>query len=407
MASPGPRPERPSSLRSITLAVFAFVILSVGTLRAAERGLQRYFEGAVAGALKVRPAEGSVSQQIREGVAALLEGSPWTRIGGVEVRALVIGADGTLLYPLGRRGGGPEQADPRAVFHEAARVLPASADVAVELPLGGPLSGAILALYGTLLVQLLFLQYRRATRRERQRIEEAVAARNEAAERAAKIEGELERVRSRLAEVEPSERAHADEIRRLQGERGELVARLRELAARESELRAQASRASELDQERQSLEELLEEAMEDLGQKDAEIQSLQDRLRSAARATPAGSARQRAAEHLGRRLRTLYKALDFDERAIQDLLALGDETLRLRAEEAVKRLCDEPETAAVRRKVGGLPAGLAVFELAFAGKGRIYYARGEGGRHRILAVGAKNTQNADLEYLARSGRGPS
>jgi plasmid stabilization system protein ParE len=201
--------------------------------------------------------------------------------------------------------------------------------------------------------------------------------------------------------VEPSERAHADEIRRLQGERGDLANKLRELAEREAELRAQASRSSELDQERQSLEELLEEAMEDLGQKDSEIQSLQDRLRSAARAGPAGSARQRAAEHLGRRLRTLYKSVEFDERAIQDLLALGDETLRLRAEEAVKRLADEPEAASVRRKVGGLPPHLSIFELGFAGKGRIYYVRAENGRHRILAVGAKNSQNADLEYLSR------
>ena len=35
---------------------------------------------------------------------------------------------------------------------------------------------------------------------------------------------------------------------------------------------------------------------------------------SARRASQAGSARQRAAEHLGRRLRTLYRRIEFDER---------------------------------------------------------------------------------------------
>ncbi len=401
MATAGPSPERPTSFRSIYLAVFAFVVLSVVTLLAAERGLQSHFEGAVAAAAKVRPADGSVSQQIRERVGALIGDSAWTRIWGVEVRTLVIGNDGTLLYPLGPRGEGPGQEDPTSASREAARVLPARTDVAVELPLGALLSGAILVLYGAILIQLLFLHHRRGERLERQRIEAAVAARNEAAERAAKIEGELERVRTRLGEVEPSERAHADEIQRLQTERGELAGKLRDLAEREAELRARASRTSELDQERQSLEELLEEAMEDLGQKDAEIQSLQDRLRRAARAGPAGGARQRAAEHLGRRLRTLYKGLDFDERAIQDLLVLGDESLRLRAEEAIKRLADGSDAASVRRKVGGLPAHLSIYELGFAGKGRIYYLRGENRRHRVLAVGGKNSQNADLEYLSR------
>ena len=55
----------------------------------------------------------------------------------------------------------------------------------------------------------------------------------------------------------------------------------------------------------------------------------------------------------------------------------------------------------MRRKVGGLPNHLAIFELGFAGKGRIYYARGEARPYRVLAVGGKASQKADLEYLSR------
>jgi hypothetical protein len=44
---------------------------------------------------------------------------------------------------------------------------------------------------------------------------------------------------------------------------------------------------------------------------------------------------------------------------------------------------------------------LAIFELGFAGKGRIYYQRGEVRRYRILTIGAKNSQKTDLEYLSR------
>jgi chromosome segregation ATPase len=237
-------------------------------------------------------------------------------------------------------------------------------------------------------------------RREGLRLTAAVAARDASAERAREIETELGRIQERLRKVEPGERAQAEEIRRLENERESLRRKLEQLAEREAELRAGAARASELDEERRALEDLLEEAVEDLSVKEREIQDLQGRLERAARA-PASRGRGRAAEHLERRLRTLYKSVEFDDRVVQDLLALGDETQRLRAEEGIRRLADDPETAAIRRKVGGLPPQLSIFELGFAGKGRIYYTRGRQQRYRVLAIGAKNTQKTDLEYLSR------
>ena len=44
---------------------------------------------------------------------------------------------------------------------------------------------------------------------------------------------------------------------------------------------------------------------------------------------------------------------------------------RTRAEEGIKKLDDSPDTASIRRKVGGLPPQLSIFELGFAGKGQI------------------------------------
>ena len=68
------------------------------------------------------------------------------------------------------------------------------------------------------------------------------------------------------------------------------------------------------------------------------------------------------------------------------------------------RLSDDSDHAAVRRKVGGLPPHLSIFELGFAGKGRIYFTQGRQRRFRVLSVGAKNTQKTDLEYLSRLPR---
>ena len=44
---------------------------------------------------------------------------------------------------------------------------------------------------------------------------------------------------------------------------------------------------------------------------------------------------------------------------------------------------------------------LSIFELGFAGKGRIYYGRAARSGYRVLAIGAKNSQQKDLEYLSR------
>jgi DNA repair exonuclease SbcCD ATPase subunit len=211
-------------------------------------------------------------------------------------------------------------------------------------------------------------------------------------------------VRDRLREVEPAERAQAAEIDALEQERVDLHAKLRELAEREGQLRAHASRAGELEDERQALEELLDEALHDVSSKDAEIATLQDRLKNEdKRQTAQSKGRSREAERLAKRFGALYRNLEVDDRAIADLVALGDESQKLRAEEVLKRLDDDPDTAAVRRKVGGLPPHLSIFELGFAGKGRIYYMRSERGGYRVLAIGGKATQKQDLEYLSRVG----
>ena len=391
--------DRLASFRVTYAAIFAYVLLCVASVMGADALLSNHFERAVATAIRVRPTVGPVVPQIQEQVSRAVHDSIWVKIGRVRVNAFVLGADATPLYLGMRSMPPPPSSDPNRWLEEAARVLPASADVVVSVPLDSVLAVAILVIYGTVLVQGLFLYNRAVARREEARITAAIEARDSSAGRAGAIQGELDRVRQRLREVEPSEQAHAQEIHALDKERTALRRKLDDLTERQTELRVSASRATELEDESRALEELLDEAMEDLGQKEETIQSLQDRLKRASRSAP--SSRGRAAEQLARRMRTLYKNLEIDDRAIQDLVALRDETMKLKAEEGVKRLVEDPESATVRRKVGGLPPQLSIFELGFAGKGRIYYTRGRQHRYRVLAIGAKNTQKTDLEYLSR------
>jgi hypothetical protein len=417
LATPGEAPAlraaRPSQasrlagFRVTYVAIFSFVVLYLLSVQVVQDLLGAHFQGAVREAVRVSPLDGPIVPQIQTRLARLLRGSPWIRWGGVEVTANVIGADGqTPIYVGGANlvPPPPPAGGFDAAMREAIDLLPPIADVSVSVPHGSLLSGGLLVGYGALLLSGLFLYQRGVARREDERMAAAVAARDEAAIRARSIEGELESVRQRLRAVEPAERSQAAAVRELQAEREQLRQKLAELAEREAQLRSGAERGAELAQEHQALEDLLEEALADVGQKDREIQTLQDRLARAAQGegrTRESGGRTRESERIGRRLRTLYKSLDFDERAIDDLVALGDESLKLRAEEALKRLADEPDTAAIRRKVGGLPAQLSIFELGFAGKGRIYYCRNDRGGFRVLALGGKATQKQDLEYLSR------
>jgi hypothetical protein len=393
--------DRLASFRVVYIAIFSFIMLSVVSVLAIESLLSRHFDETVRASIQVSPANGPIIPQIQAQVGSVVSESGWIRLGGVTVRAIVIGADGSIVYSGGHPIPPPPTFDPIAVFREAQRLLPASAETFVAVPINSLLVISILVAYGAILISGLFVHNRNLSRHEEALIQGAIAARNETAERAGNIESELEQVRLRLLDVEPAERAHTVEIRELQLERGGLQRKLAELAEREQKLRSTAERSIELDEERQALEDLLEEAAEELGEREGTINTLQTQLKRAAKAAPSSGGRSRATEQLAKRMRTLYKNLEFDDRAISDLIALRDETNRLKSEDAIKRLSDDAENAAIRRKVGGLPPQLSIFELGFAGKGRIYYTRGAQQRFRILAIGAKNTQKTDLEYLSR------
>lgn len=395
--------DRITSFRSTYVAIVLFVLLYVFSVKALERILFTHFQADLVQAIAIDPSGGPVSTQIQERVDAVLRDSAWIHPGGVEVTVLVFAADGqTPLYVDGRKLPPPPAfTDPWEWVREAERLLPARIDLQLSVPHNALVANLLLISYTALLVVVLFLGQRRLARREAERLAAAVAVRDATADRASAIERELEQVRARLEEVEPEEEIQREEIHALQAERAGLAQKLRALEARERALREEAMKASALDSERRTLEELLDEAMRDVAKRDDEIGQLEQRLKRAAKDAPATGGRAREAEHLARRLRTLYKNLEIDDRAIDDLVALRDAEMQLKAEEAMKRLSDEPDTASVRRKVGGLPPQLSIFELGFGGKGRIYYQKGEVRRFRILTVGAKNSQKQDLEYLSR------
>lgn len=392
--------ERLASFRFTYLSIFIFLAAYAFTMEGFEGLMNQHFATTIQAAVDPDPSQGPPLAQIQTGIDAVLQDSPWIRLGGVRVLPLVLGADGLTVLFAGDR---PVVLPPLPGDDAEARLLPATVDVAVTVPLSSVAANAILVVYAGLLVTILFVYTRTLTRREELRLAEVVAARDAISGRALTIETELETVRDRLAQIEPETEVSAEEIQALEEDRRQLTVKLAQLELREEELRARSSRIQGLEEERRTLEEFLDEAMQDLGQKDEEIRSLERRIKKVRKSSGARES-GREAESLARRLRTLYKNLEFDERAIADLVRYRDEATKLKAEEALKRLSDDAENLVVRRKVGGLPPHLSIFEMGFAGKCRLYYTKGRQRRHRILAMGAKNSQKADLEYLSRLPR---
>ncbi len=393
--------DRLAAFRIVYAGIFAYVVLSVGAIELTEALLDGHFRRAVDQAVLVSPADGPIVPQIQTRLRKLAHESPWVRLAGVRVNLLVLGADGrTPIYVGGITLPPPPSYEARSPFQEANRLLPALKTVTVTVPLDSLLAGSIWVLFGAVLIPALFLQHRSMARREEAAYAEAMAARDATIERARSIQIELEKVRDRLSTLEPAQRAHTDEIASLEREREWLHTKLGKLARQEARLREHATRSTNLEQERQALEDLLDEAVQDLDEKEREIQGLQESLKHASKATQSRG-RTRPAEQLAKRMRTLYRNLEIDDRAIEDMARLGDESLRLRAEENLKKLDEGSDSAAVRRKVGGLPPHLSIFELGFAGKGRIYYTRGQQRPFRIVAIGGKASQKTDLEYLSR------
>jgi hypothetical protein len=396
--------QRLYSFRFTFGAIAVFILLYTLTIQSLERSLQHYFDEMVEAAMNITELDVPVAYQIQFRVDGHTKNSLWTSIGGVTVSSMILARDGaTVLYVAGRPPGpAPARISRSQVIGQAERLLPASAFTNVSIPHTSLVAMSILVFYALITLQVLWIRNVRTSRRQRKLLERARAGRETSEARSQQIQRELEEMRHQLLSVEPSEPEHVSEVNELREERKGLEARLVSLEARELELRESASRTTELSQEISALEDLLEEASDDLAARDTEITDLQKSLRRAAKGAGSGqSGRQREPEVLARRLSTLYPNVEVDDRALQDIVALRDETMKLKCEEKLKRLNDEADNMAVRRKVGGLPPHLTIFEIGFAGKGRLYYTKGQTRRFRVLNVGAKNTQNAAIEYLRK------
>jgi hypothetical protein len=293
---------------------------------------------------------------------------------------------GTLLYPQPfENSAGLGAAVPLAhdIAEENYRLLNEGLEVIVDVVVdhNTPLSNLILGFYVGCGLLALFFYYRRGTRKDlRDRAEKA---------------GEI----LQLSEMS---RLHQENLENLKAERGRLADELVRLRA---ELHQQAARAIENEdqmiEEVVALEEKIQRNLDRQNAQEEEVEALREKIAAYEKdKDPAGRSRRKQLEAPQKRFNTLYKNLSLHDRALKGFGELSED-MKLKCEEVIHQINDNPQQVPVKRKVFGKKGIETILEVAFSYNGRLYYRSGKEQKTEVLAIGTKNSQEKDLGFLNR------
>ncbi len=325
-----------------------------------------------------------VREEINRNLSRYLKDSIKTKLG-VETTILVKTKGGQILYPTvfgDQQEDGDENTLKNLNYVEVAadnyRILNAGliVDVGLNIRYISWLSGGILIFYLLLAGTALQLVVRRSLAAT-QRIE------GQQQERIERLTSQLTHTRGQLEEVIDKERTYLGKIGELNKEKQDLSkdvdGLLEEMEELESGLKHQRANREELENE-----------VEDL-------RSELDRLKQ--KGEKRGK-KERASESIARRLKLLYKNLEFSDRAITGFAGLTPE-FQLKGEEVIHQLNENDELISIRRKVFWKGGKINVLEVDFAYSGRLYFQKNAQSRIHVLAIGTKNSQNQDLAYIGK------
>ncbi|MBC2711407.1 MAG: hypothetical protein HGJ94_10565 [Desulfosarcina sp.] len=214
--------------------------------------------------------------------------------------------------------------------------------------------------------------------------------------------------------INEEERAKQEVINGLANERQKSLSQLGRLESQRILLSEKIDlMKAELDHERQKasatedemMDELValeEKISENLAQQDQQLQetnNLKEKIKQFEKENEAKNRQLlKGVDAVRKRFSALYKKITIHEKAIEGFADLTEE-LKIKAEEVVHQLNDDPKMVQIKRKVFGKKSRETVFEVIFAYKGRLYFRNISGNRVEILVIGTKLTQNKDLAFL--------
>lgn len=322
-----------------------------------------------------------LKQTISQNIDRFLQSKSLVALG-VVVDVGVTTKNGQILYPAAFEPAdeAPLISDPAAVAAENFALMnqDITVDVKTRFEHNRLLSNTILIASILFSLLILFFHYKSAARR-------------------AAIEDH-----EKSLEIDRLRKLEAENIRQLDAlaqERQNLQSELEVLKEIFSDEQKRAERnEDDLIEEIESLEKKLERNIALQHTQQGEISALKEEIeRSEKNKLPARKAKP--ADSVKKRFRVLYKNLAIFDRAISGYIDLNEE-LKLKAEEVIHQLNYDPSAVTIKRKVFGGKGHKTVLEVIFGYKGRLYFRNTKKQQVEILAIGTKNTQARELEYLA-------
>ncbi len=326
----------------------------------------------------------SVREEVNSNLGRYLKKSLKARLG-VVVTILVKTKDGHILYPGGVGNQGKEDnesglqglnyvetaAENYRILNDGLQV-----DVGLKIRHNSWLSNSILVFYIFLAAVVLRFLVKRG-------LAEAERKEEEHLEYIEKLMSQLDNTKNRLQGVIAKEQDYLGKI-------GELKREKQDLSRDVDGLLEEMEELEEGLQKQQMSREDLENEVEVLR---GELDRLKERSEKRGR-------KKKVSENVAKRLRVLYKNLEFTDRAIDGFVALTPD-FQLKGEEVIHQLNENDELVSVKRKVFGKGGKMNVLEVNFAYSGRIYFQKNSKGTIRVLAIGTKNSQSQDLTYIGK------
>ena len=379
------------SFRVIYLCILLPPLLYVFSVLGLETLIQKRWSAELnrviaADAASLLKGEVSIESQLHKNVQEFLSGRELIR-WGVRPEIRISTRTGRVLYPVmifepSRWDAvDPQGLSPGALAARNLQILNDGflVQFGVDIPHNTWVANSVLMLYLVVVSALLARVYVARTR-EAERLSRLNA---EALEKAG---AELSRSQERLAQLATEEKGYRERVDLLHSEL---------LKAKDSLQSAEHDALTEMEVLEKRLKEstTLREAMEQ------EVLGLREEV---ARLTVSSQRfekkREKEIQGLIKRLGTLYKNIQFHEKAVQGFQELPDD-MQLKAEETIHALNEECGRVTVKRKVFLGKSALSAVESEFGYRGRMYWRRGVNGKVEILLIGSKNTQGRDLALL--------
>ncbi len=211
----------------------------------------------------------------------------------------------------------------------------------------------------------------------------------------------------RLKEVEIN---HADNLKALMKDKKNLISEIKKIkkqlkketikaSKNEDEMIKASKNEDEMIKEIVALEEKVHNKINFLNERQEEIDALKEKIKLFEKeARKESKQKTKVYNSVRKRLKTLYKNISIDKRAIIGFLDLTED-MQIKSEEIIHKLNENPKIVPIKRKVFSKKGRATVQEVIFAYNGRLYFRATKNSRIEILTIGTKNTQAKDLEYL--------